>query len=427
MAITRRQVLGGMAAGAGLAMAPLGNALAQASSIRHFWWGNPARDKRTFDFIALFQKSHPTITVSGESIGWGDYWTKMATQAAGGNMADVVQMDHGYIHEYVSRQALQPLDPHIGKGLKLDHYDERANAVSTIDGKVYGVNIGSTSQAIPYNMRVFEEAGIAFDPLAWTTEDFKKVCATITETSKGQVRGSEDLSLYIENFEVWVRAAGHDLYQEDGTLGLTAEDIRSYWQFWSELRDAGVVEDKNATVVLDKGMNDLGIVKGTAAMTFRYANQIPAVQSLIKDPVGAAMVPQRPGLGFGHFVMPSMFLSLSRDVKNPDAAIAYINSWITDPEAIRILGVDRGIPPSATGRDALAPVLSDVEKNVVSYFAGIQGKIGPTPKPKPKGAGEVRDSFMRTGTEVVLGNLSADDAAGQFVQDAEDILARAQR
>ncbi|MGG7517827.1 ABC transporter substrate-binding protein [Allorhizobium undicola] len=427
MKITRRQALGGIAAGAGFALMPTSRAFANAGNIRHFWWGNPSRDKRTFEVIALFEKSHPGTKVSGETIGWGDYWTKMATQAAGGNMADVVQMDHSYIHEYVGRGALQALDAHIGKDLKLDHYDKGANTVGTVDGKLYGINIGSTSQAIPYNMRAFQEVGVTFDPLSWTTEDFAKVCAAITEKSKGKMTGSEDLSLYLENFEVWVRAAGHDLYNADGTLGMTEEDVRTYWQFWADLREKGVVEGKDATVVLDKPMNDLGIVKGTTAMTFRYANQVPAVQALVKDPIGAAMVPQRPGKGFGHYVLPSMFLAMSRDAKAPETAIAYINNWITDPDAIRTLGIDRGIPPSKQGREALKPVLTEVEKNVVSYFSGIQTKIGPTPKPKPKGAGEVRDSFMRTGTDVVLGYIKPDEAAGQFIQDAQDILARAKR
>ncbi len=34
---------------------------------------------------------------------WSDYWTKMATQVAGKNMADVIQMDYRYIAEYARR------------------------------------------------------------------------------------------------------------------------------------------------------------------------------------------------------------------------------------------------------------------------------------------------------------------------------------
>ncbi|MDN3721387.1 extracellular solute-binding protein [Roseibium salinum] len=365
--------------------------------------------------------------MSGETIGWGDYWTKMATQTAGGNMADVIQMAHTFIHEYVGRGAIKPLDEYVGNGISLDHYDDGANEVGTIDGQLYGINIGSTTQAIPYNIKAFEDAGVTADLLGWTTEDFADACAKITEASGGAMRGSEDLSLYIENLEVWVRSTGRDLYAPDGGLEMTEEDVRSYWEFWGGLRDDGIVEGKDATVILDKGMAELGITRGTTAMTFRYANQVGAVQSLMTDPVGAAMVPQRPGTSNGHYVLPSMFLCLTRDAKDIDAAAAYIDYWISNPDALKALGIDRGIPPSQLGRDAIAPTLSEVDQNVVAFFGGIQDKVGPVPNATPKGAGEVRDAFMRTGTEVVLGNMPADEAAGRFIQDAEAILIRANR
>ena len=427
MTLTRRRLLGTIGAATAASALPGLPALAQDRSIRHFWWGNPTRDKNTFAVIEIFQGNHPEIAVSGETIGWGDYWTKMATQTAGGNMADVVQMDHGFINEYVSRGALRSMDDLVGDKIDISHYDDGANAVGTIDGSLYGISIGATSQAIPYNRKVYEDAGVEFDPLGWTTEDFAAACARITEATGGGVTGSEDLSLYIENFEVWVRQAGHDLYTADGKIGATPEDVASYWAFWKDLRDAGVIEGKDQTVILDKGMAELGIVKGSTAATFRYANQVGAVQSLMVDPVGAAMVPQREGMAHGHFVLPSMFLSITRDVKDLDAAAMYINDWINTPEAIVALGLDRGIPPSETGRAALAPSLSETETAVVEYFGAIQPKIGPRPTAKPKGAGEVRDAFMRIGTEVVLGNLSPEDGAEQFTGDAEAILFRANR
>lgn len=425
MNLTRRRLLGTIGAATAFSALPLRHAMAQDGRIRHFWWGNPTRDERTFQVIDLFKAAHPQIDVSGEAIGWGDYWTKMATQTAGGNMADVVQMDHGFINEYVGRGALLPLDEYVGNGLQLDHYDAGANDVGTINGGLYGISIGSTSQAIPYNTRVFAEAGVEFDPLNWTTDDFAAACARITEHTGGAVTGSEDLSLYIENFEVWVRQAGHEMYDDDGKFSVPAEAVQSYWEFWADLRAAGVIEGPDATVQLDKGMSELGIVRGTSAMTFRYANQVGAVQSLMADPVGAAMVPHRTGMAYGHFVLPSMFLAMTRDAQDKDAAIAYINHWITSADAIVALGLDRGIPPSETGRAALAPTMSDVDSRVVDYFSGIQDKIGPTPTRKPKGAGEVRDSFMRTGTDMVLGGLSPADAAARFVEDAEFIIERA--
>ncbi len=61
-------------------------ALAQDRRIRQFWWGNPERDKRTFAVIEIFNGKNPGIVVEGETLGFADYFTKLTTQIAGGNM-----------------------------------------------------------------------------------------------------------------------------------------------------------------------------------------------------------------------------------------------------------------------------------------------------------------------------------------------------
>jgi multiple sugar transport system substrate-binding protein len=138
------------------------------------------------------------------------------------------------------------------------------------------------------------------------------------------------------------------------------------------------------------------------------------------------MVPHKAGGKPGQFIKPSMFLSLSRDAKDTEAAIAYMNAWVNDPEITGILGLERGIPCSPKIRAALTPKLTEVEKLSVDYFAAIQSKVGPLPLPAPKGAGEVRDAFMRAGTDVVLGKVEVAKAAATFIEDAQSIVERAQ-
>ena len=110
----RRQFLHRSAAGAGslMAMTALGGlpAFAQDRQIRHFWWGNPERDKRTFAVIELFNQKNPGIVVTGETLGFADYFTKLTTQIAGGNMPDVIQQGYGVLFEYINNGAVVPLD-----------------------------------------------------------------------------------------------------------------------------------------------------------------------------------------------------------------------------------------------------------------------------------------------------------------------------
>ena len=87
--------------------------------LRLFWWGNPERNKRTYARSSTStSRSIPDVAIDAETIGWDDYWPKMATQASGRNMADVVQMDYRYLYEYARRQQLEPLDDYIGEGAR---------------------------------------------------------------------------------------------------------------------------------------------------------------------------------------------------------------------------------------------------------------------------------------------------------------------
>ena len=423
--LTRRKLLGTAAAGMA-ASAFAGVPAFAATRIRHFWWGNPERDKRTMAVIDLFQKANPSIEVTGESIGFGDYWTKMATQTAGRNMADLVQMDYRYLFEYVRRGALKPLDEYIGKSLMIQDFDKGPIDGGRVDGKLYALNIGANSQVMVYNTRVFKEAGVDADVINWTWDDFAKSCEKIATKSGGKVKGSDDLSLMIEVFESWVRQNGREFYDANGKVTATVDDLATYWQFWADLRKKDVVRSKDKTVMLDLPLAESGVAAGDTAMSQYWSNQLVGVQAAAKDKIGAAMVPHKAGGKPGQFIKPSMFMSLSRDAKDTAAAITYMNAWVNDPAITKVLGLERGIPVSQKIRDQLAPGLSEVEKLSIDYFNAIQSKVGPLPLPAPKGAGEVRDTFMRIGTDVVLGRTNAKDAAANLIDDAQSIIDRAQ-
>lgn len=428
--LNRRKFLSTLAAGAGgvAASSMLGMpAFAQDARIRHFWWGNPSRDERTFKVIDLFKENNAGSDVVGETIGWSDYWTKMATQTAGKNMADLVQMDYRYLFEYVRRGALLPLDDYFGKTLHLDGFDASALAGGMVDGKLYALNIGSNSQVCIFNTRMVQEAGSAaeFDPIAWTHDDLMRVGKAISENTPDGVYGTDDISLQAVSWELWSRQNGRNFYDGD-KVNAKVEDLVSFWKFWKEMRDAGACSPADITVgLLGSSMADAGLVTQQTAMSYMWSNQIVGVQSLLQDTVGAAMHAHKVGGEPGQFIKPSMFMALTRDTSNPEVATAYMNAWVNDPAATAILGLERGIPASPTVRAALAPNFSPAEKVSVDYFTAIQDHVGTLPAPPPKGAGEVQDAYERIATTVVLGSTSIEDGAKAYFDEAESILFRA--
>ena len=91
-----------------------GGGSADSGSLRLAWWGNPTRDQNTQDVADAYAEVAPDVTLSLEPGEWSGYWDKLATQTAGGDFPDIVQMDEKYLAEYGQRGALLDL---AGAGL----------------------------------------------------------------------------------------------------------------------------------------------------------------------------------------------------------------------------------------------------------------------------------------------------------------------
>jgi len=151
--------------GAGLLAPALAVHAADPIRMRAIWWGGQDRAKRTNEAIQLFEKSKPDLKIATESNAWGDYWTRLATQVAGGNAPDVIQMDYRYIFEYARRGALLPLDQFIPSKINVGDFSKEAIDSGKVDGKVYAVPNNNAQPVILYlNKKVLADAGISSPP-----------------------------------------------------------------------------------------------------------------------------------------------------------------------------------------------------------------------------------------------------------------------
>src|SRR5690625_1309081 len=65
--------------------------------LRMAWWGSQTRHDYTLEAIEIYEEKNPQITIDPEFSGWDGYWEMLATQAAGGDLPDIIQMDMQYI------------------------------------------------------------------------------------------------------------------------------------------------------------------------------------------------------------------------------------------------------------------------------------------------------------------------------------------
>jgi pectin-derived oligosaccharide transport system substrate-binding protein len=425
--LSRRSMIGTGIGGAALALLRNFPALAQSDvRLRMFWWGAKERAERTDKVNQLYQQTHAGVTISAESLGWTDYWPRLATQTAGRNAADVLQMDYRYIFEYARRGALLPLDGYVPAALNLTDFSKAAVDSGKVDGKIYGVSLGLNSTSLIYDKALIQGLGLKEPSWEMTWQEIGDLAVEITKAAKRDgFTGIQDGGREEPGLEVWLNQRGKSLYSPEGKLGYDDKDISEWFAFWHELRKRGGCAAPD-TQALDRGELDSSLLSlGKAAMVFAHSNQLVGFQAINKSKLGLSTYPDGgAGAKPGQYLKPAMMWSVSAQSKQQEAAVKLVSFFVADIEAGKLLGVERGVPPSAAVRKTVAPTLDELGRAMADYIALISDKVGPLPPPPPRGAGEIATVLRRVNEQVGFGRLSPADGAKQFVADASAVLAR---
>jgi multiple sugar transport system substrate-binding protein len=419
----RTLLLGGSA----LALSAMSNSrvMAAASELRLEFWGSQPRADLTYKVTGLYKQATGT-DIQGQFLGWGDYWTKLATEVAGGNAPDVLQMDYSYIVEYAKRQAIAPLDSFVGSTLKIGDFDTDQLESGKVGDKLYGISLGSNSTAMLINTAMWKEAGVAVPDRTTTWDDFAAAIKKVSDAKiRGGIHGASDGSGNQALFENWVRQRGKQMYTADGKLGCGAADITDWFKLWADIRAAGGCVDPSEQALYTGTIETDPFSRGKSAASFNNSNQLLGYQKVNKDPVLISNFPRlgKDGKG-GHYRKASMFFSVSPACKNPQAAADFINFFVTNVDAGKILGVERGVPASAGLRAAIAPALDPLSQLALNYVGGLGDLAGPLPPAPPQHSGEVGQAFTTMSQQVGFGQLSPTDAGPAFVDEASGILSR---
>ncbi|MEQ9637240.1 MAG: extracellular solute-binding protein [Devosia marina] len=417
----RRQFLMGSSALAAAAAAGISPAFAQ-SALRLIFWGGQARADRTYAVTDLYEAAgNPGL--EAEFLSWNDYWPKLATQTAGGTAPDIIQMDYRYIVEYATRNAIAPLDDVIGD---LGEFDADQLEGGKVDGQLYGISLGANSVATLANKKAIEEIGESVPDNSWTYADLERLGEAFNSAGNG-MRAFSDGSGTEPMLDNWLRQRGQALYTADNKLGFTADDMVEWFQMWDGFRQKGYIVDAE-TQALDTGAPESSMVAmKRAAMMPSNSNQLVIHQSINDDELTISSYPRiAPGVGGGHYRKPSMFFSVGGSTADREAAAAFINFFVTNPEAGAILGVERGIPCNAAVREAITPTLDEQSQIALNFVANLGDLVGALPPSPPAAAGEIDLNLLRViSQEVAFGARSPEDGGKAFVEDATAILARA--
>lgn len=385
------------------------------------WWGSQSRHDITQKVIDLFEQKHPNIQITPEYSGFDGYYDKLSVRVSGGSAPDIIQMSVAYVNDYVNRQVLLDLD---NVGINLNDVDKGTLSTGQMNGKLYALPTGIATNTYIYDPAMLEKAGVKIpDYMTW--DDFAKITKQVSDKLGNGIFGAPDESGTWATLEFFLRQRGMARFT-DGKLGFTKEALTDYFKFWSDLRKSGAVSSASVTASLATApLEKNPLITGKTPFTFLDSNQFAALANLAKRPLAMTFIPKTDGGKEGSFLTPPMYWSINSKSKHPKEAAELLDFMTNDPEACKILGIDRGVPISGKIRSQLEAQANDLEKKQYEFVDKISKIAPPINVIQPNGAGEVRNLFASTAQEVQFDKKTPEQAASEFVDKATAILAKA--
>lgn len=392
--------------------------------LRIAWWGGQARHDYTLKVIQMYQEKNPNVKIEAEYAAFDDYWKKLAPQAAANQLPDIISMDLSYLTQYGGRGQLEDLTPYTKNGL-LDLSSVSPNTISggQLDGKLYAMTTGVNALGLTVDTEMMKKAGVSV-PLKqdWTWDDLEAVAAKAK--ASGKIIGA--FSPHHEvTFNYYLRSVGQKMYAADGAaLGYSDDKpFIDYFKRYQKWYEAGyfLPLDKEAQ---KKGTpEDDEMAMGNAFWTNGWSNQFIALSTAAKRTLDLQPLPG-PNAKQGYFLKPSMYFSVTKNSKVKEEAVKFINYFINDIEANKIIKGERGVPVSSKVKEALKPLLTPEENKVFDFVAWAEKNSSPMDPPNPIGSIEVEKLLKDTSEQIMYKKISVEDAAVKFRKEANAILAK---
>lgn len=386
-------------------------------TLRMTWWGGDGRHERTQEALDLFQEKYPNIKVEPEFSDWSGYWDKLATSTAGGNAPDVIQMDQVYLASYAERGTLADLS--ALSGIDTSGINPSVLDMGKTDGGLYGLPISVTGLGVLVNLDKLQELGIEVpDANTWTWDDYGAWTKSITDASGGKVYGSS-IGWIEFQLQLFARQNGDQLF-DAGNIVIKPETLEKFFQYNLDWVESGAAP--NGTVLAERinlPTDQLDFSIGNAATIFVPSTTITTYTKAMNDANLALLkLPANAGTSSGwEYLKPGMYWSASAKSEHPEEAALLINFMVNDPDAAKILGVERGIPSNSSALDAVRDTLTESELKAVDFAESLE--LGPAPSIVPNGASEIQDVLQRYALEVVLGSKTPAEAAAALIAEIE--------
>jgi multiple sugar transport system substrate-binding protein len=406
------------------------------TEIRASYWGDTRRFDLYSSIISEFEKVYPNVSVIREPVSWNDYWDKLSVAVAGGNATDFMCMHPQFYADYVPRGVLESLDKYVSdKTLSLDGWAQSIIDTGKYNGQLYMVPMGLVYSSAFVNSGVFKQLGVTPPSFEWSWDEAKELGLQVRRAFDAQGKrdswmiGNQITSL--NNFRYFARQRNRELYNAQGNIAVTQQDIQDWFTMWKEWQDLGITPDgatdtEFRTATLEQGLfaSDRVLVSYVPCIQiWLYGQTFPNKEiNIVRHPgsKGSAYVGEFPeGAHYGVYARTTPEKKL--------AAAQLLNFWLNDERSLKLYQHDQGVPGNAPVFErAVMPLLHPTYKPALDFVNTLNRISRPTIFPPP-GASEIDALFLNKAQMVQFGAGTPAAAAKEFYDEAVAIRQRASR
>ncbi|NBE52886.1 ABC transporter substrate-binding protein [Streptomyces boluensis] len=314
------------------------------------WASGAEEEKQLKHLAALVTEKHPDIKVDLNTAPFKDYFTKLQTQAAGGDQPCIVSMQSLRLPGFA--ELMEPLDEHVKKG-GVDGFEPAAVEALRYDGKTYALPMDLAAMVVYYNKDAFAKAGVKEPGEGWKVADFERAAKSLTRNGKkGFGLSFSDL----HSLTMALTYNGARPVTDDGKPQLDDPKMVAAYDWYAGL----ATKSKSASVPAssgDGGWAETQYVNGNTAMAVDGTWNLGSHIGEAKFKVGVAPIPAGPD-GSRTYVANSGF-GMSKSCGYKDEAAKAL-AVLTGPEAQTYLAEQgRVFPARSDAQPAYEKFLTD--------------------------------------------------------------------
>jgi multiple sugar transport system substrate-binding protein len=304
-----------------------------------------------------YEKDNPgkTVTLVPIQAQGNDYYTKLALMnKAPATAPDVMYEDTFLVKADAEAGYLLPLDEYTAKWKDWGQfYDNAKQAGEGVDGKTYGVPMGTDTRALWYNKDIFKKVGL---PVPWqpkTWDDVLAAAKTIKDKSpdtipfniySGKAQGEASTMQGFEMLLYGADGSGNTLYKDKKWV-TGSKQFQDSLQFVKDVYQGGLgptpqqALDPNvgttiAQTWLPKGKLAIDLDGSWQSGTWLKSGTAPWAEW--NDVMGQAAMPTQNGQEPGYNSMSGGWtLAVGAKTKNPQAAFDFITTFLNKDGSLK--------------------------------------------------------------------------------------------